>query len=45
MKMVPLASWADYEQLPETRWKIKQPADDDVRPDALDTGTSKLVLG
>ena len=38
MKMVKLESWEDFVQLPETKWKIKQPADDDVRPDALDTG-------
>ena len=38
MKMVKLESWEDYIQLPENKWKIKQPADDDVRPDALDTG-------
>ena len=38
MKMVKLESWEDYLQLPETKWKIKQPADDDVGLDALDTG-------
>lgn len=38
MKMVRLESWEDFVQLPQTKWKIKQPADDDVRPDALDTG-------
>ena len=38
MTMVKLESWEDFVQLPETKWKIKQPADDDVRPDALDTG-------
>ena len=38
MKMVKLESWEDYLQLPETKWKIKQPSDSDERPDALDTG-------
>lgn len=38
MNMVQLKSWADYETLPETKWKIKQPADDDIRAEALDTG-------
>ena len=38
MKMVKLESWEDYEKLPENKWKIKQPADDDIRQDALDTG-------
>ncbi|VDI10591.1 5-formyltetrahydrofolate cyclo-ligase [Mytilus galloprovincialis] len=44
MKMVKLNSWQDYTDLPETKWKIKQPADDDVRPDALDTGKSLTVI-
>ena len=39
MKMVLLKSWADFESLPETKWKIKQPAEDDVRPDAIDIGS------
>ena len=42
MKMVKLNSWQDYCDLPETKWKIKQPADDDIRPDALDTGLESL---
>lgn len=44
MKMVKLESWKDYQDLPETKWKIKQPADDDIRPDALDTGGLDLIL-
>lgn len=36
--MLRLESMADYESLSETKWKIKQPALDDVREDALDTG-------
>ncbi|KAK3609115.1 hypothetical protein CHS0354_007794 [Potamilus streckersoni] len=44
MKMVQLKSWEDYLSLPETNWKIKQPRDTDVRPDALETGGLDLVL-
>jgi 5-formyltetrahydrofolate cyclo-ligase len=38
MDMVRLYSWEDYEALPMTSWKIKQPADDEVRENALHTG-------
>ncbi|XP_052098213.1 5-formyltetrahydrofolate cyclo-ligase-like isoform X2 [Mytilus californianus] len=44
MKMVRLKSWQDYTELPETKWKIKQPADHDVRPDALDTEGLDLII-
>lgn len=43
MKMVKLESWQDYTNLPETKWKIKQPTDDDVRPDALETGQILVI--
>lgn len=39
MKMVPLYSWQDYERMPETAWKIKQPEDGETRLDALSLGT------
>ena len=38
MEMVRLYSMDDYDKLPETSWKIKQPADDEVREDALESG-------
>lgn len=39
MEMLKLRSWDDYQTLPETSWKIKQPADDDnSRESALETG-------
>jgi len=39
MDMVKLHSWEDFMSLPETSWKIKQPADDDnTRETATDTG-------
>ncbi|KAJ8304557.1 hypothetical protein KUTeg_018140 [Tegillarca granosa] len=44
MKMVKLHSWQDYESLPLTKWKIKQPSDDDSREDALDTGGLDVIL-
>ena len=41
MDMIKLHSWDDYINLPETSWKIKQPADDDnSRENALETGST-----
>ena len=44
MEMIRLYSWDDYVNLPETSWKIKQPRDDEVRENALDTGGIELSL-
>ena len=44
MDMVRLHSMDDFLSLPETAWKIKQPADDAEREDALETGTSPYLL-
>jgi len=44
MKMVKLQDLEDYKNLPETAWNIKQPADEDQRPDALLTGGLDLIL-
>ncbi|PVD20002.1 hypothetical protein C0Q70_20496 [Pomacea canaliculata] len=44
MKMVHLVSLEDYYNLPLTKWNIKQPADNDLRPDAVDTGGLDLIL-
>ncbi|XP_071106264.1 5-formyltetrahydrofolate cyclo-ligase-like [Haliotis cracherodii] len=44
MSMVRLASWQDYQDLPETKWKIKQPPVDEVREDALDSGGLDVIL-
>ena len=41
MLLVPVG--IHYLQLPETKWNIKQPTDDDVRLDALDTGRYKTT--
>jgi 5-formyltetrahydrofolate cyclo-ligase len=44
MRMVELSSMADYESLPLTSWNIKQPCDDDVRADALESGGLDLIV-
>nr|CAB3264053.1 5-formyltetrahydrofolate cyclo-ligase-like [Phallusia mammillata] len=45
MDMVRLASMDDYNSLPETKWKIKQPPDADVsRENALDSGGLDLIV-
>lgn len=36
--MVKLKSIEDLQSLPKTKWNILQPADDDIREDALETG-------
>uniref|UniRef100_K1PXR6 5-formyltetrahydrofolate cyclo-ligase n=1 Tax=Magallana gigas TaxID=29159 RepID=K1PXR6_MAGGI len=44
MKMVPLNSWQDYERMPETAWKIKQPEDGETRLDALSLGGIEVLV-
>lgn len=46
MQMVRLHDMADYEQLPLTKWKIRQPLESDVgrREDAMSTGGLDLVI-
>ena len=46
MKMVLLENQADYDSLPLTAWNIKQPADDDVRHDAMneDGGLDVIIV-
>lgn len=40
MEMVKLTSMEDYENLPLTKWNIKQPSASDKRENALETGKS-----
>ena len=44
MQMVRLYDWDDYEKLPMTKWNIKQPTDEEERPEALDDGSLDLIL-
>ena len=44
MEMVQIYDWQDYQNLPLTKWKIKQPRDDEHRPEALQLGTLDLIL-
>ena len=44
MDMLRLYSMKDFEGLPETAWKIKQPADDDDRENALDTRGLDMII-
>lgn len=44
MEMVKLHSMDDFSTLPLTSWKIKQPADNDIREEALATGGLDLML-
>ncbi|KAB7495945.1 5-formyltetrahydrofolate cyclo-ligase [Armadillidium nasatum] len=45
MDMVRINSWQDFESLPETKWKIKQPLLEDKRETALSSGGLDLILG
>ena len=44
MEMVLLKDLLDYERLPVTKWNIKQPSDEEERPEALDDGSLDLIL-
>lgn len=45
MEMVKIASMDDYESLPETAWKIKQPCDEDnTRETAIASGGLDLII-
>lgn len=44
MDMVKLYSMEDYESMPLTKWKIKQPSMTDIRENALSTGTLKVFF-
>ncbi|RXG61764.1 5-formyltetrahydrofolate cyclo-ligase, partial [Armadillidium vulgare] len=44
MDMVRINSWQDFESLPETKWKIKQPLFEDKRETALSSGGLDLIL-
>eukprot|EP01135_Chromosphaera_perkinsii_P000881 Nk52_evm44s152 gene=Nk52_evmTU44s152 len=44
MVMLRINSWEEYESLPETKWKIKQPSDRSQYVDAFETGKLDLVV-
>lgn len=44
MTMVKTKSMKDIMSLPKTKWNISQPADNDVREDALKTGILQYVF-
>ena len=44
MEMVLLKDLEDYESLPVTKWNIKQPADEEIREEALNCGGLDVML-
>ena len=44
MEMVELKNMDDYNNLPTTKWNIKQPKDDEPRPEALDHGLDLILV-
>ena len=44
MEMVLLRDMDDYMNLPLTKWNIKQPRDDEERPEALDHGLDLMLI-
>ena len=44
MEMVKLYDMDDYESLPLTKWNIRQPKDDEERPEALLEKSLDLIL-
>ena len=42
--MVKLYDFNDYESLPMTKWKIKQPNVDDERENAMENGKCHIVI-
>ena len=44
MEMVLLKDLQDYKSLPVTKWNIKQPANDEIREEALETGGLDVIL-
>ena len=44
MEMVKLYDMDDYESLPLTKWNIRQPKDDEERPEALHEKSLDLIL-